>query len=174
MSAREPVSASTSRRLPSLDEVRSAPAVVVGLAVTAGVVAAAQGVEAPQCGDTRVDEMRAHSATMRDDLARGELAATLREAGLALGWIAHREPPGPHTLPFPTGVRGGDTASVDPAPPPSQPSPPPVVERPTAIQGGIRRVDPTPPRHPPPTVHRVQPRGGAPAHSVLPRNPVDL
>lgn len=155
--------------MPSLDEVRAAPAAaVVGVAVSACAVGATLTADAPVCGDTRFDEVRAHAGAVQDELGRGALLASLREAGVALGWLSHGTR---RTTTWPTTriAAPGEAPIATPTPPPA---PPPARE----ADGGIRHVDTTPaaptppPRAPAPPRHRVQPRGGAPAHSVNPRD----
>ncbi len=124
--------------------------------------AAAQGCEAPACGDTRADEVRAHGPRAVDGARQGRTEDMLREIAIAVGLRAHRgtRPDGPEltpagAVPVPTPeprVTAGEAAPVSPTP-----------VRPVDVDGGIRAVDPTPRR--PPTPPRVRPRpqvsGGA-------------
>jgi hypothetical protein len=123
--------------------------------------AAAQGCEAPACGDTRADEVRAHGPRAVDEGRRGRGEAMLREVAIAVGLRAHRgtRPDGPELTPAGAApvhtpeprVTAGEAAPVTPTP-----------VRPVDVDGGIRAVDPTPPAPPPPRVRpRPQVSGGA-------------
>ncbi len=177
---RRPTPADASSPLPSLDDVRTPSpdaaahtasparrAVSVGLA--AGVAAVAGGglyaADAPVCGSTRAEELAAHSTVAGQSLRRADLAQTLREMGLALGWVHHTStavsPEGPEVL------SPGEAPMVTPQPPdahslggPMQvdPTPPPGVD------GGIRAVQPTPPGTTPPSARD-------PAHHAAPTCP---
>lgn len=131
---------------------------------------AAQGCEAPACGDTRADEVRAHGPRAVDGARQGRAEDMLREIAIAVGLRAHRgtRPDGPEltpagAVPVPTPeprVTAGEAAPVTPTP-----------TRPLDVDGGIRAVDPTPRTPPPPSPPRVRPRpqvsGGA--RAVTPR-----
>ena len=192
---RRPTPADASSPLPSLDDVRTPSpdaaahtasparrAVSVGLA--AGVAAVAGGglyaADAPVCGSTRAEELAAHSTVAGQSLRRADLAQTLREMGLALGWVHHTStavsPEGPEIL------SPGEAPMVTPQPPdahslggPMQvdPTPPPGVD------GGMRAVQPTPPTPParphrphatPPTTPRPPARGGIGRTAPVPRD----
>ncbi len=181
---RRPSPAPASSPLPSLDEVRTEGPTppeprgpepgasgrrMVSLTVAAGVAAVAGGAvyaaDAPVCGTTRVDELQAHASTAAQSLRRGDVSQTVREIGLALGWVRHTTttPHGPIEPDIPS---PGEAPTVTTAPlesPPIHrpgaemrvnPTPPPVVD------GAVPRVQPTPPRvtaPPPGAPPRVQP-----------------
>lgn len=186
---RRPTPADASSPLPSLDDLRAPPSHAanparraVSLGVAAGVAAAAGGAvyaaESPVCGSTRAEELAAHSSVAGQSLRRGDLAQTLREMGLALGWVHHAgagvSPEGPEILspgeapmvtPQPPAVpRSGGMVPVDPTPPPAD------------VDGGIRAVQPTPPTQPhrprvtPPATPRPPARGGIGRTAPVPRD----
>lgn len=212
---RRPSPAPSSSPLPSLEEVRAEPGPTapeamtpgqgsvgrraLSLSVAAGVAAIAGGAvyaaDAPVCGTTRAEELGAHGSAAGLSLRRGDLSQTVREIGLALGWVHHAGattlggPPditGPGHLPAgtppaePEIATAGSPLMVDPTPP-------------TEVEGGLRPVQPIAPRvdpprspHPPrtprvptagaprrvdpvPTAPRVQPRGGIGRTTPTPR-----
>lgn len=55
----------------------------------AGQAGAVYAADAPVCGTTRVEELGAHGAVAGQSLRRGDVAQTVREIGLALGWVRH-------------------------------------------------------------------------------------
>lgn len=189
---RRPTPADASSPLPSLDDVRTpshdatthtaSPARrAVSVGIAAGVAAVAGGAvyaaEAPVCGSTRAEELAAHSSVAGQSLRRADLAQTLREMGLALGWVHHTgtsvSPEGPEILspgeaPMvtpqpPVMPRSGTPLQVDPTPPPG-------------VDGGMRAVQPTPPARPhrprvtPPTTPRPPARGGRGRTAPVPRD----
>lgn len=129
---------------------------------------AAQGCEAPACGDTRADELRAHGPRAIDGARQGRTEELLREIALAVGLRAHRgtRPDGPEltpagAVPVPTPeprVTAGEAAPVSPTP-----------VRPPDVDGGIRAVDPTPPTPPPPRVRPPRAHVSGGARAVTPR-----
>lgn len=135
--------------------------------------AAAQGCEAPACGDTRADEVRAHGPRAIDGARQARTEDMLREIAIAVGLRAHRgtRPDGPEltpagAVPVPTPeprVTAGEAAPVSPTPV----SPTPV--RPLDVDGGIRAVDPTPRRPPPPPRARPRPQISGGARAVTPQ-----
>lgn len=160
MSARRPQPAPESAPIPSLDEVfgatpeltptgSHAPALLVAAATLAAAGAMHARVEAPRCGSTRIDEIRAHAPAIRQSLRGGSLAVdeVLRAAGL----LPHQRT---------EILSGGAIAEVSDAPlhappseiePPPAPRPPPdeapaVTHRPPprATRGAVRRVEPVP------------------------------
>lgn len=187
---RRPSPAAASSPLPSLDEVRTegrpppeargpeqggSGRRVVSITVAAGVAAVAGGAvhaaDAPVCGTTRVDELRSHASTAGQSLGRGDLSQTVREIGLALGWVRHTSttPHGPIEPDIPS---PGEAPAVTTAPleePPVHtagaemrvnPTPPPLVD------GAVPRVQPPPPRltaPPPGAPPRVQPPPASPS-----------
>jgi len=151
---RRPSPATASSPLPSLEEVRTevptssdlqghaqggAGRRALSLGVAAGVAAVAGGAvyaaDAPACGANRVDEFQAHASTARQSLRRGDVSQTVREIGLALGWVRHTTttPHGPidPDIPSPGEAPAVTTAPLDPPP----------MHR----AGAEMRVDPTPP-----------------------------
>lgn len=185
---RRPTPAPSSSPLPSLDAVRAeaspAPPTTPGsparrlgaLSAAAGVAAMAGGAvyaaDAPVCGTTRAEELGAHGAVAGQSLRRGDVAQTVREIGLALGWVRHAGE-GTTVGPTPGILRPGESGEVTLTPPevvtagaPVQVDPTPPVQ----VEGGVHRVDPSPPTAP------VRPRGGAPRRvdpspPVAPRSP---
>jgi hypothetical protein len=133
--------------------------------LAAGVAAVAGGglyaADAPVCGSTRAEELAAHSTVAGQSLRRADLAQTLREMGLALGWVHHTStavsPEGPEIL------SPGEAPMVTPQPPEAHSLGGPMQVDPTPspdVDGGIRAVQPTPPAQPhrphatPPTTPR--------------------
>lgn len=181
---RRPTPADASSPLPSLDDVRtSAPGATppaasparraMSLGLAAGVAAAAGGVmasaEEPVCGSTRAEELAAHSTRAGQSLRRGDLTQTLREMGLALGWMHHTgsagSPPGPEIH------APGEMSRVTPRQPEIAvagaaievaPTPPNAV-------GGPVRVEQPAPHATPPTTPRPPARGGRGRAAPLPR-----
>ncbi len=205
---RRPSPAPASSPLPSLEEVRTEPGPppakiipqgqgsvgrqALSLSVAAGVAAVAGGAvyaaDQPVCGTTRAEELGAHGSAAGLSLRRGDLSQTVREIGLALGWVRHAGTttvgdPGqtpPDVVPRPEEpeiISAGAAPMVDPTPP-------------TQVEGGIRPVQPVAPRvhpphppHPPrpptagtprqvdpvPTAPRPQPRGGVGRATPTPR-----
>lgn len=151
--SRRPRPAAQSTALPSL-----------GAALTA---AAAQGCEAPACGETRADEVVAHGPQAVRAIVtwRGEVA--VHEVAIALGLLGHRStrPQGPDMTPAGAApVRGpepiaapGEAAEVTTAP---------VLPR--DVDGGVREVRPTPPMPPHPPAPQAIPRPSGAAPSVHP------
>ena len=148
---RKPVAAVVARPIPTL------------AAMLAGA-AAAQGCAHVECGESRVDELRAHGDASVDALRDGRVRDGLREIAVATGVRAHSSTQVPEvhrpgespavTVTSPASPRDeppmtarGRVASVGPSPV----QPPPVVEPPRP------RVRPTPtrerPPHPVPTPH---------------------
>ncbi|MEZ4393052.1 MAG: hypothetical protein R3A48_18350 [Polyangiales bacterium] len=162
-SPRRPRPALTSTALPTL-----------GAALAASV---SQGCQAPSCGPTPIDELRAHGPRAIDGLRDGRGEQALREIAIAVGLQGHRattitgpelQPAGavPVHQPEPR-VTAGEAAEVTPSP-----VTPPL---PVDVDGGIRAVQPTPPAPPPtPPRERVRPSGGAMRVAPHTRSPVDL
>lgn len=161
MSARRPQPAPDSAPIPSLDEVfgatpeltppgSHAPAMLVATATLAAVGALHARVEAPQCGGTRVDEVRAHAPAIRQSLQRGSLAVdeVLRAAGLLPHARTEITSGGAIAEVSDAPVRAPE-AEIEPPPPAPPPTPPTEVRvynrpHPRATRGSVRRIEPTP------------------------------
>lgn len=192
MPLRQPSPASQSSALPTLEEVRAGAhgpqPTGVGRraelrAVGAGAGVALAGVvgahllgahippDAPQCGDSRVDELTAHAGAIAQAARRADIAQTLREIGVATGIVPHgsttighevmaagampvtrADPPEPQPTPQLDPSPPPPGAMAIPSPVPVTPTPPPRVQHhPTPrqhISGGARAVHPAP--HEPP------------------------
>lgn len=134
----------------------------------------------PTCGETRGDELEAHGSAGVRAARQGQGAEALREIGVALGVVTH-----------PATTRR-DVIAPAGAPPPVELTPPVVVPPPPQVvpngggavqrvqpRGGVRAIDPRPPRlqrptrptrptPPPPRPHAVT--AGAPmAISLTPQ-----
>jgi len=170
---RRPSPAASSSPLPSLEEVRaeasaapepgapgaaSTPRRALALTMAAGVAAVAVGSVAaahePVCGTTRAEELEAHGTSAGLSLRRGDVSQTVREIGLALGWVRHAGttsvggPPDMTPPGLPEMVTAGAPMPVDPTPPQPQ------------VEGGVRPVQATP--HTQPVPNRRPPTAGAP------------
>jgi hypothetical protein len=123
---------------------------------------------APECGDTRADELTAHGAASMRAVRRGEASTALQEIAVALGVSSHAstatrvrspgEAPVTTTVPrpeVPVVAPSGAAPSVQPTTPPTPPTPQhstrphrPDVPRP-AVPGGLGAVSPiAPPQRP--------------------------
>lgn len=171
---RRPSPALSSSPLPSLDAVRDTASAPVSTArqigawtAAAGAAAVAGGAwaaaDAPACGASRMDELTAHAAAVEQGLRRGDVTQTVREIGLALGWVGHARG-GAAVGPTPDVLRPGERGEVTAiqrelltagVPVPTSPS------MPMRSEGGGHGVDPVrpaPPRRPRAgAVRRVEP-----------------
>ncbi|MEZ4392213.1 MAG: hypothetical protein R3A48_14050 [Polyangiales bacterium] len=123
-----------------------APAVLAATATLAAMGAVYARVEAPRCGGTRIDEVRAHAPAIRRALQRGSLAVD--EVLLAAGLIPHARTEitsgGAIAEVSEAPVRAPEPEVESPrAPPELTPSDEPPAS-PRATRGAVRRVQPTP------------------------------
>ena len=141
-SARVPHATLARTRFPSL------VAVIAGRALV-------PACHAPECGDTRADELTTHGAASMRAARRGQASTALQEIGVALGVSSHASTAtrirSPGEAPMTT------TAPRPEVPPPPPPGVAPIVEPtpvpqppPIAPSGGVRPIAPTPPTPPPP------------------------
>lgn len=158
---RKPVAAVVARPIPSL------------AAMLAGA-AAAQGCAHIECGESRVDELRAHGPAGVQALRDGRVRDGLHQIAVASGAVAHSPTQVPEVH------RPGEAPAVTVTPPASPvdeppmtargrvasvgPSPvrPPPVPPPPAVDPPRPRVRPTPRRERPPEPERVMHTAGAP------------
>lgn len=153
---RKPVAAPVARPIPTL------------AAMLAGA-AAAQGCAHIECGESRVDELRAHGGASVDALRDGRVRDGLREIAVATGVRAHS------TTQVPEVHRPGESPAVTVAPPVSPQDEPPMTARGRVAAVGVSpvqpppvvvspppRVRPPPPRERPPQPVRVPHTAGAP------------
>jgi len=191
MPDRRPTPATETSPIPSLEEVRAQPEPVSGVAPRApsrgralgvGVGAAVVSVagvytvanaEAPQCGQTRVDEFSAHATLVERAARRADIAQVVREIGMATGVIRHRSTRvEPDLLPAGAMPVTQDIPVDQPPPPPPQPQ----LDPPQPVPGGMRMhtplpeqpVQPTPPPRPRPTVRSHISGGARAVHPVRP------
>lgn len=166
MTARRPVPATTTTALPPLAAVSRARLAVPWLVGATAVLSAGAAVprEAPRCGSGRLDELSAHGDAVLERAGRMEVGASLREVGLAIGWVAH---PGRTTIGTAVSAPGQMVAvQPDPVPPPHV-APPPPEPRELRL-GDVAAVGPAPPT-PPPAPPAVEPRLNQPPRGGRPR-----
>ncbi len=149
------------------------PALAVALASGALVPAC----EAPQCGDSRADEIERHGARSLQNAGDGRAFESLRELGVALGVVSHSSASN-------IGRTAGAVAPVNVVPPPPQNitagTPVPVTPQPQVLPSNGEPLPTTQPTVPtaPTTPTVSQPRGGGAVRSVTqtppqPPPPVD-
>lgn len=167
--------------IPSLAEVRQGGAgrrvgaVVAAMGVTGLAAGAVYAGDPPQCGSSRVDELRAHSDSIATSARRADAAQVIREIGVALGFVHHTSTgcgsePGVHaagemmnvsTNPVEPGQLVNTPTQPQPPQPPTAGAPMPVTPHP-----------PPPPQNPPlPRTPVPQPPGGMPVVRPNPPTP---
>lgn len=154
MNPRRPVAASQSNPLPSLDALKSPPGDALfpepppqtkpvsrapGVLASATLVTVAGAgsmidTQAPVCGPTRADELRQHGGEAVSALRGGHAVRTLREIGVAMGWIEH--PSTTSVQPDPRTLAPGAMPVVNVAP-----QVPPQVDQ---ADGSVMPVGPAP------------------------------
>ncbi len=199
MPDRRPTPATHSSTMPSLEEVRApdptpagprttsarTPGRALGVGLGAALVGVAGGrlltaAEAPQCGQSRMEELTAHAGPVERAAQRADLTRVLREVGLATGMLRHRST----TLETDVTPAGAmpmtQDLPVDQPQPPPQPPPQPQLDPPQPVPGGMMQhtplpaeTQPPPPRVRPRVVPRPQISGGARVVHPMPHNGPD-
>ena len=146
--ARVPLATLARTRFPSL------VAVIAGGALV-------PACHAPECGDTRADELTAHGAASMRAVRRGEASTALQEIAVALGVSSHASTAtrirSPGEAPVTTTTPRPEVPVVAPSGAAPAVQPTPLEEPPLTAPGRVRAVDPTPPTPPTPQQHSTRP-----------------